>query len=393
MPTGFHTRAAKTHLDGKKERRPLTIPILQATNFQAESSESLGALFKEGADTVYVRFGHPTLTAAAEKVAALEGAEAAQVFGSGMGAITTALLTALKAGQHVVAQRQIFAQTFIFLDTMARSFGVETDFVDATKTDEVVQALRPNTALIYIESPSNPLLQLVDIRTIAEIARQRGIPLFVDSTFASPYLQNPLAMGANLVLHSGTKFLGGHSDVMCGIAAGDAMFIRQMRDTQILLGSVLDPNSAWLLLRGIKTLGVRVQRQSDNALRIARFLETQEGIRVVRYPWLEGSPFYDLAKEQMRAGGGMLSFEVEKGLTGARAFLDSLELIPVATSLGGVETIIEIPFDLDFSEEEIGDASKETEITPGLIRLSVGIEDIEDLMEDLKRGLKALHFL
>jgi methionine-gamma-lyase len=386
---GFHTRAAHTYLDGRKVSRPLSPPIIQATTFQAETSESHGALFRDGADTLYTRMGNPTLSSAAEKVAALENAERALVFGSGMGAITTALLTFLESGDRVVAQREIFAQTFTFLDRLARSLGIETDFVDATRMDEVTEAIRPNTRLIYIETPSNPLLHVVDIRAAVEIARERGIMLLVDSTFASPYLQNPLDLGATLVIHSGTKFLGGHSDVMCGVIAGEDSLIRRIRETQIMLGTILDPHAAWLLLRGMKTLGVRVQRQCDSALEVARFLAGHKGVTAVHYPWLEGSPFHDLARTQMRGGGGVLSFEVEGGLEGARKFLDSLELIPVATSLGGVETVIEIPAELDFGDDELGDDAGRDEIHTGLIRLSVGLEDVQDLIEDLGRGLPA----
>ena len=387
---GFHTRAVQTYSDGKKENRPLSAPILQSTNFQARSSEELGTLFRTKSANFYTRVGHPTVAAAAEKTALLEGAEAALVFSSGMGAVTTSLLAVLTSGVHVVAQRTIFAQTFRFLDEMGRSLGIETDFVDATKTEEVAQAVRSNTALIYIESPSNPLLKVVDIRAIADIARDRNLPLFIDSTFASPFVQNPLALGATLVLHSGTKFLGGHSDIMCGVAAGDAALISRIRDTQVLLGNLLDPHAAWLLLRGLKTLGVRVQKQCDTALKVAHFLESQDGVASVSYPWLESSPYYSVAKKQMRGGGGVLSFEVKGGLKAARAFLDALELIPIASSLGGVETVIEIPYELDFSAEELGEAANETGISPGLIRLSIGIEDSSDLIEDMKRGLAAL---
>jgi methionine-gamma-lyase len=387
---GFHTRAVQTYHDGKKENRPLSTPIQRATTFQAESSESHGILFRDRTDRLYTRFGNPTLSAAEEKIALLEKAESALVFGSGMGAITTLLLTLLKSGDHVVSQREIFAQTFTFLDRLARSLGIETTFVDSTRTEEIVEAIRPSTKLVYIETPSNPLLQVVDIQATADLAAESGAMLIVDSTFASPYLQNPLALGATLTLHSGTKFLGGHSDVMCGVVVGGDELIRRIRETQILLGTILDPHAAWLLLRGIKTLGARVQRQCDNAIRVARFLASQKGIKAVHYPWLEESPYFNLAKKQMGGGGGVLSFEVTGELEGARNFLSALDLIPVATSLGGVETVIEIPVELDFCSQELGGSAEETGINPGLIRLSVGIEDIDDLIGDLKRGIRAL---
>ncbi|MEE9463976.1 MAG: aminotransferase class I/II-fold pyridoxal phosphate-dependent enzyme [Candidatus Neomarinimicrobiota bacterium] len=387
---GFHTKAAHTYLDGDRMNRPLSIPIVQATTHQATSGSELGQLFNAGADTFYTRFGNPTITAAAQKVALLEDAEAALVFSSGMGAITTALLTVLKQGDHVVAQRDIFGQTFIFLDTIARDLGIETDFVDGTDLQAITSAARPNTALIYIETPSNPQLKVVDIKAVARIARERNVPLFVDSTFGSPYLQHPLDLGATLVLHSGTKFLGGHSDLMCGVAAGGAELMAKMRNTQILLGNIMDPQAAWLLLRSLKTLGIRVQRQCDTALELARFLETNEVIEKVHYPWLGSSPYYDLAHRQMAGGGGVLSFQVAGGTAGARALLDGLELIPTATSLGGVESLIELPTDLDFSGEELGTAGAEVQVPSNLVRLSVGLEDPVDLIADLQRGMAAV---
>lgn len=387
---GFNTRAAKTYLDAKKENRPLSLPIYQSTIYQAATSAQLGQLFRDKADGMYLRFGHPNQTALAEKITSLEGAEAALSFSSGMGAITTSLLAFLEPGDHVISQREIFAQTFTFLDRIVRSAGIEIDFVGADQMAKIEGALKPNTRLVYIETPSNPLLKICDIQKIAELCRPNRTALFVDSTFASPVIQTPLALGATLVLHSGTKFLGGHSDVMCGFAVGDMQLIRKIKDMQILVGNVLDPHAAWLTLRSIKTLGLRVPRQSENALAIARFLHNQDVIKAVHYPWLESSPYCQIARKQMRAGGGMVSFEVEGGLAGARAFLGALELVPVASSLGGVETVIEIPYELDFSEEELGDAACATGISPGLIRLSVGIEDVADLHADLENGLRAV---
>ena len=387
---GFHTRAAKTYLDGKKTRRPLTIPIMQGNIFQIESSEMLGKLFKEGADEVYTRFGNPTLTAACEKCALLESGEAALVFSSGMGAISTALLSVLRSGDHVVAQQNIFAQTFTFLTAVGKSLGIESSFVNAANPEEVRRAIRPSTKLIYIETPSNPLLQIVDIRAIVGIAKEANLPVFVDNTFATPYVQKPITMGADLVLHSGSKYFAGHNDLMCGIAAGNASLIKRIRQMQILLGNILDPHAGWVLLRGIKTLGVRVQRQSENAFAIARFLETQKKIAYVNYPLLESSSQFQVARSQMSCGGGMVSFEPVGGVKASRVFLNALELITVTTSLGGVESVIEIPSDLDFSSEELGEGSKQMAISPGLIRLSVGIEDVEDLKADLQRGLAAM---
>ncbi len=386
---GFHSRAAKAHLDGRQDGRPLSTPIVRSTNFEVETSQKLGRRYFARDEKVYTRFGNPTQNAAADKLALLEGAESALVFSSGMAAISSSLFAALKPGDHVVSQREIFAQTFTVLDKMARSFGIETDFVDATDPDNVRAALRPETRLIYIETPSNPLLKIIDIEVIGAIAREKGLQLFVDGTFASPYLQNPLALGATLVLHSGTKYLGGHSDVLCGAAAGDTSLIKEIREIQIHLGGVLDPQAAWLLLRGMGTLAVRVQRQCDIALELARFLEEHEEIARVHYPLLDSSPYREVASRQMRGGGGVLSFEVRGGIEPARAFVNALEFIPIATSLGGIETTTEIPYELDFNEEELGEAAAHTGIEPGLVRLSAGIEDVDDLRKDLRLALAA----
>jgi len=387
---GFNTIAARTYSDDKKMNRPLSIPIVPATTYQAESSEKHGELYKEIADTFYLRFGNPTQTAAAKKIAELEGAEEGIVFSSGMGAVTTSLMALLSSGTHVIAQREIFAQTVSFLDLLRGSFGVEVDYIDMTEYSKINDLIRKNTALIYIETPSNPLLKIADIKSIAAIASSREIPLFVDSTFASPYLQNPITLGATLTLHSGTKFLGGHTDLMCGAAAGSKFIIEKILQMRRLLGTILDPHSSWLLLRSMKSLGLRMQMQCDTALKLAEFLEAQSDVTVVNYPWLESSPYYELARTQMRGGGGVISFEVNGGLAGARLFVDALELIPIATSLGGVESLVEIPYDLDFHEREIGEGADDMGVKPNLIRLSVGIEDFEDLQSDLQRGLNAL---
>jgi cystathionine beta-lyase/cystathionine gamma-synthase len=387
----LQTTAVRTYHDKAKQPRPLSIPILQAVNFEAESSVQLGRDFKNGSAYVYQRFGHPTSQAAGEKIALLEGAEAGAVFSSGMGAISTTLLALIaENGAHVVAQRQIFAQTFTFLDSALRHFGVETTFVDVRDEVALRAVFRTNTRLLYIESPSNPLLNVVDIRRAAAIAHEHGALLLIDSTFASPFLQNPLALGADVVLHSATKFLAGHSDVMCGAVAGPAALIRRIEQMQVLLGTILDPHSCWLLLRGIKTIGVRVQRQAENALALARFLQRQAAVESVEYPWLESSPSFGVAAKQMRGGGGVLTFTLKGGVEAAHQFSDALELISIATSLGGVESVIEIPSDLDFSHDELGDAANQTGIPVGLIRLSVGIEDIGDLLRDVEHALAAV---
>jgi cystathionine beta-lyase/cystathionine gamma-synthase len=387
----IQTNAVRTYHDHTKKTRPLSVPIVQAVNFEAPSSIQLGQDFRTGSGYVYQRFGHPTSKAAGDKIALLEGAEAGLVFSSGMGAISTTLLALLGDNRaHVIAQRQIFAQTFTFLDRALRHYGVDTTFLDVRNEDELRRAFKDNTRLLYIESPSNPLLQVVDIRKAASIAHEHGALLLIDSTFASPILQNPIALGADIVLHSATKFLGGHSDVLCGAVVGPTELIKTIEQMQVLLGSVLDPHASWLLLRGIKTLGVRVLRQADNALALARLLSRADAVETVEYPWLETSKSFPIAARQMRGGGGVLTFNLKGGLEAAHRFSDALQLISIATSLGGVESVIEIPADLDFGPDELGEAAEQTAVPAGLIRLSVGIEDISDLIADVQTGLAAV---
>lgn len=259
---GISTNAVRTYSDGLKERRPLSLPIFQAVNFETQSTIQLGKDYRAGTDQVYTRFGNPSAQAAGEKVALLEGAEAGLVFSSGMGAISTALLAlAGNSGGHVIAQREIFAQTFRLLETTFHDLNIETTFVPAGELMNIRPLLMSNTKLIYIESPSNPLLKVVDIAGVAIIAKEHGVPLLIDSTFASPALQKPISLGADVVLHSATKFLAGHSDVLCGAVAGSRRLVQKIQRMQVLLGTILDPHACWLLLRGIKTLGVRVRQQ------------------------------------------------------------------------------------------------------------------------------------
>ena len=283
MSLGFDTRAVRAHAtNGASPNQPLSEPIVLATTYTAGTAVNHKELFQNGSTTFYRRFGNPTAAAAARVIADLEGAEEGIVFGSGMGAISTALLAVLRSGDHVVASREIFAQTRVVLDTVLRGYGVETDFVDERDPANVAAKIRANTRLIYLETPSNPLLHIADIAAVAKLL-QPGIELFVDGTFASPALQSPLSLGATLSLHSATKFLGGHSDVMGGVASGRRELIARLREMQILLGTVLDPHAAWLLLRGVRTLGVRVRRQAETALALARALAAHPEVERVSY--------------------------------------------------------------------------------------------------------------
>jgi len=368
---------------------PLSEPIYQTTIFAQPDNEQLGRMYVERKPGVYTRFQNPTLAAAGDAIAELEGAERGLVFASGMAAITTSLMAVLTAGDHVVCSRSVFAQTRNFLNETLRSLGVETSFVDATRSEAISEALRPNTRLVYLETPANPTLDISDIAAASTIAHDRGALLFVDSTFATPILQNPLNLGADLVLHSASKYLSGHGDLMCGAVAGGAELMERVHSMQILLGGIMDPSAAFLLLRGLKTLELRVAHLNATAQELASFLAESPGVATVYYPWIASSEQGEVARTQMKSGGAMISFQLESGLEGARAMLRAFKLISIATSLGGMESVVELPSALDFREAEIGAAAGEAGVSVDLVRLSVGAEGVDRLRDDLRRGLEA----
>jgi cystathionine beta-lyase/cystathionine gamma-synthase len=393
-PLALATLAARTYLDGIKDNRPLSSSIMRGTIFTAPTAAEHARLYRERAKTFYQRFGHPSEDEVANKIAALEGAEGALVFASGMAAISTALLAHLPPGSHVIAGNQIFAQTEEILHWLANGRGVEVTFVDTRRLDQVEASFRPNTRLVYLETPSNPTLRVTDIVKVCALARARGALSFVDSTFATPMGQQPLHLGASLVLHSATKLLGGHMDVMGGVAAGSRDILEPIAALKRLLGGVLDPQASWLLLRGIKTLEVRTSRIFASALALAKLLRMSPALKSLYYPLLPSHPDFDVAADQMRGGGGVITFSFHGGAEAGRQFIDSLELIQIASSLGGVETVIEMPYDLDWVEKagrtasglEIGGEPIDT----GLIRLSVGLEDLSELSADLDQALRSI---
>jgi cystathionine beta-lyase/cystathionine gamma-synthase len=382
------TLAVRTYLDGEKGNRPLSSSIARGTVYTAPSAEEHARLYQEGARTFYQRFGHPSEEALAEKVAALEGAESALVFASGMAAISTSLLAHLPPGSHVIAAEQIFAQTEEMLRWLEAGCGVDITCVDVRDLEGVASAFRQNTRLVYLETPSNPMLRVTDIAAVSALARERRVMVFVDSTFATPMSQRPLALGADLVLHSATKLLGGHMDVMGGVVAGAAEVLKPIYKMKRLLGGVLDPQASWLLLRGIKTLHVRTERVFASAKALAQLLERSPAVEWVHYPFLPTHPDFAVASRQMSAGGGVVSFSLKGGHAVARKMLNSLRLIQIGSSLGGVETVIELPNDLDWHGKD--DLPAET-ADMGLVRLSVGLEDLGELAADLSQALQAIH--
>jgi cystathionine beta-lyase/cystathionine gamma-synthase len=381
------TEAVRGGIDLRKKNGPVSTPIYQTSTFEVTDMEE--QVRATSTDRFYTRYGNPTHTVVEKAIAELEGADAALLFASGMSAITTTLLSLVKSGDHIVAQRDIYGGATKFLTQWLPKFGVEVTLVDTTDYQQHEAALRPNTRLLHLESPTNPTLRVVDLKRVAALAQKHGIVTLVDSTFATPINCRPAEHGIDLVMHSGTKYFGGHADIICGIIAGRMDLVRTIHATRTTLGCNMDPHAAWLLLRGIKTLAVRVHRQNDNALRVAQFLKNHARVRSVNYPLLEGHPQRALAMEQMQGGGGVLSFEIDGTGEDACRFAEALELFTLAPSLGGVESLVTIPV----LTSHVMIRSEEREkmgVTKQLIRLSVGIEHVDDLIADLERAFAAV---
>ena len=390
---GIHTLAIHAGARHDVQYGALATPIYSTSTFEFASAEQGGARFAGQEDGyIYSRLGNPTVAVLEEKLAALEHAEAAVAVSSGMGAVTTALWTALKSGDHVVADETLYGCTFAYLSHGISRYGVDVTFVDTSDLERVRAALRPNTRVLYLETPANPNLKIVDLTALAALAHQNSPDtlVIVDNTFATPCLQRPLDLGCDVVLHSATKYLNGHGDVIAGIVAGRGDFIGQckMFGLKDMTGAVLGAFEAYLIIRGMKTLPLRVARHCENALRVARFLAQHPSVERVYYPGLESHPGHAIAARQMRGGfGGIVAFEVRGGFDAGKKAINSVQLAKVAVSLGDCETLIEHPASMThsaYTPEERAEAG----ISEGLIRLSVGLEDAEDIIADLQQALK-----
>jgi cystathionine beta-lyase/cystathionine gamma-synthase len=378
------TAAVRGGINLRKKDGPLAVPIYQTSTFEVSDMDQQAAATHT--DKFYTRYGNPTHTVVQNAIAELEGTDAALLFSSGMSAVTTTILALLKAGDHIVAQRDIYGGVTKFLTQWLPKLGIETTLVDTTDYDQHRRAIRENTKLLYLESPTNPLVRIVDLKQVAAIARERGLISMIDSTFSTPINCRPADFGIDLVMHSGTKYFGGHSDLISGVIAGKAALIEKIHETRTTLGCNMDTHAAWLLLRGIKTLAVRVQRQNENTLKIAQFLASHSKVRKVHYPFLEGNPQRTLAVHQMKGGGGVLSFEVDGTGEDARHFAEALELFTLAPSLGGVDSLVTLPVVTSHAMIRAEEREK-MGVTDQMVRLSVGIENVNDLIADLERGL------
>ncbi len=387
---GFGTRAIKAATRAPKvEQHPATVPIYQSATFHAEDVDDYAALVGfERPGYTYSRLENPTADAMAAAFAELHGAEAGFAFGSGMGAIHAGLLSLVRAGDRIVSTRAVYGSTRALMERVLRTLGVEVVFVDPVDLEAVARELAASaTTVLYAETISNPTMVVADLRRLAELAHAHGAVLVVDNTFASPYICQPLELGADVVVESATKWLSGHSDVVAGAIAGRRAFIERVRDVAVDTGGIVSPFAAFLVLRGLQTLHVRMDRHSASALALARQLEHAPGVIAVAYPGLPGHAQAEVAQRQLRRGGGMLAVELPSRAA-AVAFIDNLEIPPVTATLGSVVTYAVHPptaTHRQLDDQQLAEAG----IPQGLVRISVGLEDVDDLLADMAGGLLA----
>ena len=371
----------------------LAMPIYQTSTFIFDSAEQGGRRFAlEEAGYIYTRLGNPTTTVLENKIAVLEEGEAGVAMSSGMGAISSTLWTVLKAGDHIVTDKTLYGCTFALMNHGLTRFGVEVTFVDTSNLDEVKNAMKKNTRVVYLETPANPNLKIVDLEALSKIAHTNPNTLvIVDNTFATPYMQKPLKLGADIVVHSVTKYINGHGDVIAGLVVTNKELADQIRFVGLkdMTGAVLGPQDAYYIIRGMKTFEIRMERHCANAKKVVEFLNKHPKIEKVYYPGLETHPGYEIAKKQMKDFGAMISFELKGGFEAGKTLLNNLKLCSLAVSLGDTETLIQHPASMThspYTKEEREAAG----ITDGLVRLSVGLENVEDIIADLEYGLEKI---
>ncbi len=388
MKRKFETEVIHHGYDSKDFLGSLSTPIFQTSTFTFDTAEQGERRFAgEEEGYVYTRLGNPTVKALEDKMAVLENGEAALAFSSGMAAVSAVLVKLTKANDHVLCSQGLYGCTFGLLDMMREKYNISSDFIAMESESEIEAAIQPNTTCIYIETPINPTMKIIDLEMVAQVAQKYEIPVVVDNTFSSPYLQRPLELGCDISIHSATKYIGGHGDVIAGIVVGKKNFIDDVAmSTQKDIGGVISPFDAWLLLRGLKTLPLRMDRHSLNAEKIVERLKNHPNVRKVYYPFDADNPDSTIARKQMNQGAGVISFEIDGDKKDAQAFLNHLKFMKIAVSLGDAETIIQHPATMTHAvvPEE---SRKQMGISDSLIRMSCGLENWQDIWEDLQNSL------
>jgi len=368
-----------------------TVPIYQTSTFAFENADHGAACFSGESDGyIYTRIGNPTIKVLENIVAELENGHGAVAVSSGMAAVNTIYFGLLSKGDHIVSSAAVYGPSRVVMEQHYSRFGVESTYVNTSDIDAVLQAIRPNTRMLFIETPANPTIEITDLKACAVIAKEKNLILVVDNTFCSPYLQKPLDLGADVVFHSMTKFLNGHADIVAGIVvAKTEELYKKLRSTMINLGCNMDPHQAYMVIRGLKTLGIRIDRAQQNAIIIAEYLEQHLKVEWVKYPGLKSHPQFELGQNQMAGPGCMISFELKGGFEAGKRMMDHVQIALLAVSLGGVETLIQHPASMTHSKMS-HECRLKAGITDGLVRYAVGIEDVEDLLNDLDQSLAAV---
>ncbi|MBY0124109.1 methionine gamma-lyase [Bacillus sp. S/N-304-OC-R1] len=384
----FETKVIHEGYDAMKHYGSLAPPIFQTSTFTFETAQQGERRFSgEEEGYIYSRLGNPTVKMLEDRMAALENGEAALAFGSGMAAVSAVLLALTKAGDHILCSQGVYGCTFGLLQMMDEKYNILHDFSPMQTKKQLLEAILPETACIYVETPINPTMKLVDLQMVAEVGKEKGIPVVVDNTFCSPYLQNPLSLGCDIVIHSATKYICGHGDVIAGLVIGTKEFIGEVAmTTQKDIGGIISPFDAWLLLRGLKSLPVRMDRHCENTRKLADYLITHPKVNYIYYPGHEQDSEYEIAQKQMRKPGGMISFSLKGNKETAQAFMNELKLIKIAVSLGDAETLIQHPATMTHAVVP-KDAREKMGIDDTLLRLSVGLESWEDIRDDIEQAL------
>ncbi|MCF8296319.1 MAG: PLP-dependent aspartate aminotransferase family protein [Saprospiraceae bacterium] len=384
---GFNTKLI--HAGEVKDKfNSATVPIYQSSTFSFDTADEGAKCFSgESNGYIYTRIGNPTINALEEAVTALEGGYRGVACGSGMGAVSTVYTAMLGAGSHIVSHNAVYGPARGVMETIFAKFGVESTYVDTTNLEEVKKAIQTNTKLLYTETPANPTIGISDLKALTKIAHDAGIPICVDNTFCSPYLQRPFEFGVDIVLHSMTKFINGHADIVAGmVITKTEKYYKEIRNAMVMMGCNMDPHQAYMTQRGLKTLSIRIEKAQKNAIEVANYLNNHPKVEWIVYPGLTSHPQYELGKEQMDGPGTMISFGVKGGLEGGKKLMDNVHLALLAVSLGGIETLIQHPASMTHSKLS-KDAKLKGGITDELVRLSVGIEDLKDIIGDLDYAL------
>jgi len=386
MKKRFETNAIRTQLK-RTEHLEHSVPLYLTSSFVFEDAEDMRASFAEEKErNIYSRYSNPNSSEFIEKVCQMEGAEAGFAFASGMAAVFSTLAALLESGDHMISARSIFGSTHSLLNNFFPKWNIAHSYFRSDDLDSIEALITPKTKLIYAETPTNPAVDVLDLEALGEIAKKHQLILIIDNCFASPYLQQPIKFGADLVIHSGTKLMDGQGRVLAGITVGNSELIDKVYRFARITGPALSPFNAWVLSKSLETLAVRVDRHCENALKLAEFLEAHEKVNWVKYPFLKSHPKYEVAKKQMKAGGCVVAFEVKGGLQAGQKFFDSIKLLSLSANLGDSRSIVTHPASTTHSKLSVQER-EETGITDGMVRVSVGLEHIDDIIADIRQAL------